>query len=42
MGRPISGTSLLTTNPVKTYVLTGNGRSVSVFVRPLAGFSETG
>jgi MSHA pilin protein MshC len=41
MGRPISGTTLLITNPVCTYTLTGNGRSVIVYLRPLAGFAET-
>jgi prepilin-type N-terminal cleavage/methylation domain-containing protein len=41
MGRPISGTALITTNPACTYILSRNGRSVSVFLRPLGGFAET-
>jgi MSHA pilin protein MshC len=42
LGRPISGTSLLITNPVRTYTLSGNGRSENVYLRPIAGFAETG
>lgn len=41
MGRPISGTALIISNPVRTYTLTGNGRSVTVTLRPLTGFAET-
>lgn len=41
LGRPTSGTSYLTTNPVCTYTLSGNGRSISVYVRPLGGLAQT-
>lgn len=40
LGRPASGGSLLSTNPARTYTLTGSGRSVSVSILPLTGFAQ--
>jgi MSHA pilin protein MshC len=41
LGRPISVTTVIVTNPVRTYTLTGNGRSVSLNLLPITGFVQS-
>ncbi len=41
LGRPQSGGSLISTNPARTYTLTGSDRSVRVTVLPITGFAQT-
>lgn len=41
LGRPVSGATLITTNPAYTYTLTGSGNCVDVSVRPITGFAAT-
>ena len=40
IGRPSTGTTLISTNPVAVYTLNGAGRSASVTLRPITGFAE--
>jgi hypothetical protein len=41
LGRPVSGATLITTNPAYTYTLTGSGNCVDVRVLPITGFAAT-
>lgn len=40
LGRPTSGGVIITTNPARTYTLSGNGASATVTLRPVTGFAE--